>query len=152
MASVRISVFEYLSVSNSLTSINDQNLAKIRLNRSTSNRNVAFNDQTLRTIAQQLGLLDDPINLQHLKICLAEDDGFDVKTKLFQLYLTKSFETTEMNVAPQLNLPMKQTAETELVCEITCYIHIKKERKSVEQFIDEFLFKSLIEKQNDSVR
>ncbi len=149
---MQLSVFEFLSVTASITSINDTNLAQIRSNNFTSNHNDAPSEQILKNIAQQLGLMNDPINLQHLKICLDEEDEFDVKTKLVDIYLMKSLLSNPMNILPQSNVQIKQTIETELVRQITCYIHIKQDRKSVEQFIEEFLFKSLIKEQNDPVK
>ncbi|CAM4929864.1 unnamed protein product [Rotaria socialis] len=149
MASMQLSVFDFLSVTASINSINDANLAQIRSNNFISNLNDAPNEQTLKNIAQQLRLFDDPINLQHLKICLSGEDDFDVKVKLVEIYFMKSLLPNPMNIIPQSNVQIKQTIETELVRQITCYIHVKQDRKSVEQFIEEFLFTSLIKKQND---
>ncbi len=146
MASALVSVLDFLSVTNNMRSIDGQKLAQIRSRNTQACRKSSVDEKTLRNIAHELHLLDDTINLQHLEICLIENDDVTLKQKLTLIFSENSTVSNQANKR-QAKVEKKTINETELLSQITCYIHVKQNRASVEEFIQQFLLRPLIHQQ-----
>ena len=143
----RLSVFDFLSVSININSINDQKLAQLRLNDAKAHSADGHDEKTLKNIAEQLNLLDDPVNLQHLKICLTSEDDFDAKMKLTNIYMM-----CKPSLIPGKHMELPDQPKKEIVAvplpRLICYIHVKHDQKLVTEFIEKFLLQQLINRRH----
>ena len=159
MATARQSVFSFLKVSESLSTIDPQNLQKIRSSYAqmidaSPRTTTTTGDNPLKSLAQMYALYDDATNLDHLNLCVTCSSLERACEAIYEKYVEAFFVMDQYS--DNINLPStplsakntstNQTgeitavsAETESLSRVICEIVIKKNQSPVIDFIYNFL-------------
>jgi hypothetical protein len=153
----RSTVQAYLPVTDSSQDINRTKLALIRSAHAALTQNMdattRLSDNTLRSLADQMQLSDDPISLEYLKRCVQNPSEDDACRDLLARYNDLLFESSQqpgrrrpppsivLSQTPsiqQLSTPVITTVEN--VESLTCIIRVKQNAADTVIFTRQFLF------------
>lgn len=135
------SLFDYLSVTEEIGTINQQRVKEIRLVYDQINKTNP--DNSLQKLAETCRLVNDHENLEHLKICVNTNLSL-VRQSLVAEYLKK--KTSEIRNTRRTE-KQEQTATNdrstiEFISEVICQIFVKKNHHFIDEFIGTFLLET----------
>ena len=147
MTTDRLGVFEYLNVTESLSTIDSVRLEKIRSTYDDIIKNKS--DKPLELLAQTLMLINDAENLNYLNICVTSSSAAIARQTLCGKYLEKqSADRRNARKTKQAEAAATAMNTVEPVSKVICQILIKEIESTVIDFIHHFLLAPL--KQNQS--
>lgn len=152
MATNRQTVFRFLNVTESITTIDRNLLEKIRTdyasftNSVTSATTVSNTDDQLKALCDKLMLVNDATNLELLKLCVSSKNVEIACQELLGKYIdaliAEKRNARKVVIQPPAPIPAKPVV-TESLSQVTCQIFIKQDQLPLIEFIDTFLLSPL---------
>lgn len=155
MVTNRQTVFSFLNVTESLSTIDRTNLEEIRsayTNMIKNGSSCTIDDQ-LKALADQFMIANDTTNLDHLKICVLSNSLGIALQKIWSKYIdtlssgernSKKMNqiSTSTSAKPMTQISTKSIV-TESLSQATCQIFIKRNQPVLIEFIQNFLLSPL---------
>ena len=143
MARNRQTVFNFLNVTESSSTIDRQNLDKIRAAyTNVKDGSSLTTDDPLKVVADKFMLTDDAVNLEHLKICVSSGSVGIACQAIWSKYIDTLVAaegiTTKRNHSPRTSASAG-SAISIVVCEATCRILLKRNHTALMEFVQDFL-------------